>query len=87
MTEQVPSMVDGPIMLSRNKPLNTMTIYELISWLGDLCRLWCLERTKLSTGLPEIEEELLRTISEVEKALQPPEQEAYPASEEEYIEQ
>ena len=56
--------VDGGKM-KRDKSLKQMTIYELIDWLGKLCKLWTSERSQLSLHFSEIEKEIERTMVEL----------------------
>ena len=47
--------------MRRSKPLIEMGHRELVLWLRDLCILYDGELCNLSTGLEEIEEELINT--------------------------
>lgn len=53
----------------RDKSLEAMGMAELISWLGDTCELWLFEYSNISTGLGDIEQELMWVCKEVERAL------------------
>ena len=55
-------------MLSRDKPLSEMSIDELVWWLRDLCNDWYQHRCDISTGIVQVEEEMLRTMKELSEA-------------------
>ena len=48
--------------MERDKNLRSMSIYELVKWLGKLCKLWSSKHSKLSEELPEIEREMEKTM-------------------------
>lgn len=77
--EEVKTMVDF-VRIERPKPLNTMSKYKLIDWLRRLCNACCSEQSD-KTVLLVVEEELLRTVIEVQKALQPMQKIAFSVSE------
>ena len=56
-------------MTEERKPLSEMTLTELVNRLRELCSVWQFEGMNLSTGLFELEDDMLKTMRELARAL------------------